>query len=91
MMSLMSRGECEYNSYVSFVCLYFLVKLVFLGIDFFFEYMRFLEIVKSRKLLLPSFAALPLLMAYAGHTTIVIPKPLVSYVGLEVLDLGLLS
>lgn len=91
MMSLMSRGECEYNSYVSFDCLYFLVKLVFLGIDFFFEYMRFLEIVKSRKLLLPSFAALPLLMAYAGHTTIVIPKPLVSYVGLEVLDLGMLS
>lgn len=27
-------------------------------------------------------------MAYAGHTTIVIPKPLVSYVGLEILDLG---
>ena len=41
-----------------------------------------------RKLLLPSFATLPLLMAYAGHTTIVIPKPLVSYVGLKILDLG---
>lgn len=27
-------------------------------------------------------------MAYAGHTTIIIPKPLVSYVGLEILDLG---
>ena len=27
-------------------------------------------------------------MAYAGHTTIVIPKPLVSYVGLKILDLG---
>ncbi|KAA8518088.1 hypothetical protein F0562_015562 [Nyssa sinensis] len=27
-------------------------------------------------------------MAYAGHTTIVIPKPLIPYVGLEVLDLG---
>ena len=37
---------------------------------------------------MPSFAALPLLMAYAGHTTIVIPKPLIPYVGLEVLDLG---
>jgi len=37
---------------------------------------------------LPSFATLPLLMAYAGHTTIVIPKPLVSYIGLEVFDLG---
>lgn len=43
----------------------------------------------SRKLLLPSIAALPLLMAYAGHTTIIIPKPLVSYVGQEVLDLGM--
>nr|KJB35917.1 hypothetical protein B456_006G134300 [Gossypium raimondii] len=40
------------------------------------------------KLLLPSIAALPLLMAYAGHTTIIIPKPLISYVGQEVLDLG---
>lgn len=37
---------------------------------------------------MPSIAALPLLMAYAGHTTIVIPKPLVPYVGLEILDLG---
>lgn len=48
-------------------------------------------IVKSRKLLLPSFAALPLLMAYAGHTTIIIPKPLIPYVGLEILDLGMIS
>ncbi|MBA0558227.1 hypothetical protein Golob_015255, partial [Gossypium lobatum] len=40
------------------------------------------------KLLLPSIAALPLLMAYAGHTTIIIPKPLISYVGQEVLDLA---
>lgn len=47
--------------------------------------------VKSRKLLLPSFAALPLLMAYAGHTTIIIPKPLIPYVGLEILDLGMIS
>lgn len=45
--------------------------------------------VKSRKLLLPSIAALPLLMAYAGHTTIIIPKPLISFVGQEVLDLGM--
>lgn len=43
---------------------------------------------EDRKLVLPSVAALPLLMAYAGHTTIVIPKPLVPYVGLEILDLG---
>ncbi|KAG0496591.1 hypothetical protein HPP92_001282 [Vanilla planifolia] len=40
------------------------------------------------KLLLPSFAALPLLMAYAGHTSIIIPKPLIPYVGMTVLDLG---
>lgn len=46
--------------------------------------------VRSRKLILPSIAALPLLMAYAGHTTIIIPKPLVPYVGLEVWDLGML-
>ncbi|KAG5552523.1 hypothetical protein RHGRI_010565 [Rhododendron griersonianum] len=44
--------------------------------------------LKNRKLVLPSIAALPLLMAYAGHTTIVIPKPLVPYLGLEILDLG---
>lgn len=47
--------------------------------------------MKSRKLILPSFAALPLLMAYAGHTSIIIPKPLVPYVGLEILDLGMIS
>ncbi|KAM6592537.1 hypothetical protein CsatA_000240 [Cannabis sativa] len=47
-----------------------------------------LEIVKSRKLILPSFAALVLLMAYAGHTTIVIPKPFIPYIGLEVMHLG---
>lgn len=40
------------------------------------------------KLLLPSIAALPLLMAYAGRTNIVIPKPLRSTVGLTELDLG---
>ena len=51
----------------------------------------FLVIEKSRKLVLPSIAALPLLMAYAGHTTIIIPKPLVPYTGLEVLDLGILT
>lgn len=43
---------------------------------------------EDRKLVLPSVAALPLLMAYAGHTSIIIPKPLVPYVGLEILDLG---
>ena len=43
---------------------------------------------EDRKLVLPSIAALPLLMAYAGHTTIIIPKPLVPYVGMDILDLG---
>ena len=43
---------------------------------------------EGRKLVLPSIAALPLLMAYAGHTTIMIPKPLVQYIGTEILDLG---
>lgn len=47
-----------------------------------------LHYVDHRKLVLPSIAALPLLMAYAGHTSIIIPKPLVPYVGLEILDLG---
>ncbi|KAL3632521.1 hypothetical protein CASFOL_025505 [Castilleja foliolosa] len=42
----------------------------------------------ASKLVLPSIAALPLLMAYAGHTTIIIPKPLIPYVGLEILELG---
>jgi len=42
-----------------------------------------------RKLILPSVAALPLLMAYSGHTTIVLPKPLRPLLGLgDVLDLG---
>ena len=51
--------------------------------------MAVIVLTKSSKLLLPSIAALPLLMAYAGHTTIIIPKPLVPYIGLEVLDLGM--
>lgn len=54
-------------------------------------YLCFVVLVMSRKLILPSFAALPLLMAYAGHTSIIIPKPLVPYVGLEILDLGMIS
>lgn len=47
-----------------------------------------LDIPWRIKLLLPSIAALPLLMAYAGHTTILIPKPLQTYLGYRVLDLG---
>ncbi|ONM25978.1 UDP-glcnac-adolichol phosphate glcnac-1-p-transferase [Zea mays] len=42
----------------------------------------------AAKLALPTFAALPLLMAYAGGTSIIIPKPLTPYVGLTVLELG---
>lgn len=48
----------------------------------------FFTVCEDRKLVLPSFAALPLLMAYAGHTAIIIPKPLIPYVGVAVLDLG---
>lgn len=40
------------------------------------------------KLLFSSIAALPLLLAYTGHTTIIIPKPLVPYFGHNLLDLG---
>ncbi|KAH0924679.1 hypothetical protein HID58_016935, partial [Brassica napus] len=73
------------------------VGVVFLIVAIIFQYFNFtedsnvndvLDVPWRVKLVLPSFATLPLLMAYAGHTTIVIPKPLVSYVGLEVLDLG---
>ncbi|KAL9237939.1 hypothetical protein vseg_012430 [Gypsophila vaccaria] len=68
----------EYNAALASIC--FMILLGFVD--------DVLDVPWRVKLVLPSFAALPLLMAYAGHTTIVIPKPLVSYVGLEVLDLG---
>jgi len=48
-----------------------------------------LDIPWRVKLALPTIAALPLLMAYAGGTSIIIPKPLTPYVGLTVLELGL--
>lgn len=48
----------------------------------------FNHVIFCRKIGLPFIAALPLLMAYSGHTSIIIPKPLVPYVGLSVLDLG---
>lgn len=79
MMSLMFHGECE--------CI--VVALLKLMLDWIL--MAFLMFTKSRKLVLPSIAALPLLMAYAGHTTIIIPKPLIPYVGLKLLDLGMSS
>lgn len=87
-MSLMSPGECEYAVMLIQFALQAFVSTAILWCQIVFL-MCFLAIVKSRKLLLPSFAALPLLMAYAGHTTILIPKPLIPYVGLEILDLGM--
>ncbi|CAL5435075.1 unnamed protein product [Camellia sinensis] len=68
----------EYNAALASVC--FMILLGFVD--------DVLDVPWRVKLLLPSIAALPLLMAYAGHTTIIIPKPLVHYLGLEVLDLG---
>ncbi|OIS98970.1 PREDICTED: UDP-N-acetylglucosamine--dolichyl-phosphate N-acetylglucosaminephosphotransferase [Nicotiana attenuata] len=73
-----SNWLVEYNAALSSIC--FMMLLGFVD--------DVLDVPWRVKLLLPSIAALPLLMAYAGHTTIIIPKPLVSYVGLEILDLG---
>ncbi|XVF07163.1 hypothetical protein REPUB_Repub06bG0114900 [Reevesia pubescens] len=73
-----SNWLVEYNAALASIC--FMILLGFVD--------DVLDIPWRVKLLLPSIAALPLLMAYAGHTTIIIPKPLVSYVGQEVLDLG---
>ncbi|MBA0650784.1 hypothetical protein Goklo_018166, partial [Gossypium klotzschianum] len=75
-----SNWLVEYNAALASIC--FMILLGFVD--------DVLDVPwRSRKLLLPSIAALPLLMAYAGHTTIIIPKPLISYVGQEVLDLGM--
>ncbi|KAI8014495.1 Villin-4 [Camellia lanceoleosa] len=68
----------EYNVALASIC--FMILLGFVD--------DVLDVPWRVKLLLPSIAALPLLMAYAGHPTIVIPKPLIPYLGLEVLDLG---
>ncbi|KAJ8565100.1 hypothetical protein K7X08_001560 [Anisodus acutangulus] len=73
-----SNWLVEYNAALSSIC--FMMLLGFVD--------DVLDVPWRVKLLLPSIAALPLLMAYAGHTTIIIPKPLVSYVGLKILDLG---
>lgn len=40
--------------------------------------------------ILPTIAALPLLMAYAGHTSISVPRPLRAALGMEFLELGIL-
>ncbi|KAJ0695316.1 putative UDP-N-acetylglucosamine--dolichyl-phosphate N-acetylglucosaminephosphotransferase [Helianthus annuus] len=73
-----SNWLVEYNAALASVC--FMILLGFVD--------DVLDIPWRVKLVLPSIAALPLLMAYAGHTTIMIPKPLVEYVGTEILDLG---
>ncbi|KAL8459988.1 hypothetical protein ACS0TY_031002 [Phlomoides rotata] len=73
-----SNWLVEYNAALASIC--FMTLLGFVD--------DVLDVPWRVKLVLPSVAALPLLMAYAGHTTIVIPKPLVPYVGLEILDLG---
>ncbi|KAK9272090.1 hypothetical protein L1049_002459 [Liquidambar formosana] len=73
-----SNWLVEYNAALASIC--FMTLLGFVD--------DVLDVPWRVKLVLPSFAALPLLMAYAGHTTIIIPKPLIPYVGLEVLDLG---
>ncbi|CAD5321054.1 unnamed protein product [Arabidopsis thaliana] len=73
-----SNWLVEYNAALASIC--FMILLGFVD--------DVLDVPWRVKLVLPSFATLPLLMAYAGHTTIVIPKPLVAYIGLEVLNLG---
>nr|ACN33592.1 unknown [Zea mays] len=69
----------EYNAALASVC--FMILLGFVD--------DVLDVPWRVKLALPTFAALPLLMAYAGGTSIIIPKPLTPYVGLTVLELGL--
>lgn len=68
----------EYNAALASIC--FMILLGFVD--------DVLDVPWRVKLVLPSIAALPLLMAYAGHTSIIIPKPLVPYVGFDILDLG---
>ncbi|KAF5747960.1 UDP-N-acetylglucosamine--dolichyl-phosphate N-acetylglucosaminephosphotransferase [Tripterygium wilfordii] len=75
-----SNWLVEYNAALASIC--FMILLGFVD--------DVLDVPWRVKLLLPSFAALPLLMAYAGHTTIIIPKPLVPYIGVEIFDLGCL-
>ncbi|XP_042378302.1 UDP-N-acetylglucosamine--dolichyl-phosphate N-acetylglucosaminephosphotransferase-like isoform X2 [Zingiber officinale] len=73
-----SNWLVEYNAALASIC--FMILLGFVD--------DVLDVPWRVKLVLPSFATLPLLMAYAGHTTIIIPKPLIQYVGVAVLDLG---
>ncbi|WVZ66955.1 hypothetical protein U9M48_016106 [Paspalum notatum var. saurae] len=68
----------EYNAALASVC--FMILLGFVD--------DVLDVPWRVKLVLPTIASLPLLMAYAGGTSIIIPKPLTPYVGLTVLELG---
>ncbi|KAF9664640.1 hypothetical protein SADUNF_Sadunf16G0039300 [Salix dunnii] len=70
-----SNWLVEYNAALASIC--FMTLLGFID--------DVLDVPWRVKLVLPSIAALPLLMAYAGHTTIIIPKPLIPYVGLKIL------
>ncbi|CAB4292225.1 unnamed protein product [Prunus armeniaca] len=71
-----SNWLVEYNAALASIC--FMVLLGFVD-----DVLDVPTLDWRVKLLLPSIAALPLLMAYAGHTTIIIPKPLIPYVGVE--------
>lgn len=66
--------------YAALACICFMLFLGFVD--------DVLDIPWRVKLFLPSIAALPLLMAYAGRTIIVIPKPLRSSLGFTELNLG---
>ncbi|KAH7302125.1 hypothetical protein KP509_23G057600 [Ceratopteris richardii] len=73
-----SEWLVEYNAALASIC--FMILLGFMD--------DVLDIPWRIKLVVPSFAALPLLMAYAGGTSILIPKPLQGFIGIELLDLG---
>ncbi|XP_062189582.1 uncharacterized protein LOC133892693 [Phragmites australis] len=68
----------EYNAALASVC--FMILLGFVD--------DVLDVPWRVKLLLPTIASLPLLMAYAGGTSISIPKPIAPYLGVAVLELG---
>ena len=67
----------EYNA--GFVSICFMILLGFAD--------DVLDLPWRVKLLLPAITSLPLLLAYTGSTTIIIPKPLQHYLGLS-MDLG---
>ncbi|KAF5182751.1 Udp-n-acetylglucosamine--dolichyl-phosphate n-acetylglucosaminephosphotransferase [Thalictrum thalictroides] len=73
-----SKWLVQYNAGLASIC--FMTLLGFVD--------DVLDVPWRVKLLLPSIATLPLIMAYAGGTTIIIPKPLIPFVGLPDLDLG---